>query len=122
MKSVTGGGHSGGGVFISTIDHARFGYLFLNDGNWNGQQLISKDWVKAVQQPSEAMESYGYMWWLNRGPRKWEGVDDETIYYAAGFGGNFIVVDKTNNMVVVTRWLEPNKIAQMMQKVQAAIE
>lgn len=122
MKSVTGGGHSGGGVFINTYDHARFGLLFLNEGNWNGEQLISKDWVKAAQVSSEANASYGYMWWLNKGPRKWEGVDDTSIYYAAGFGGNFIVVDKTNNMVVVTRWLEPNKIGEMMELVQAAIK
>lgn len=122
MQSVTGGGHSGGGVFINTLDHARFGLLFLNNGQWNGNQLISKDWVEAVQQPSEASESYGYMWWLNRGSRKWQGIDDETIYYAAGFGGNFIVVDKTNNMVVVTRWLEPNKIGEMMQKVHSALK
>jgi len=122
MKSVTGGGHSGGGVFINSYDHARFGLLFLNDGKWNGQQIISKDWVDAVQVSSEANASYGYMWWLNKGSRKWKGVEDESIYYAAGFGGNFIVVDKTNNMVVVTRWLEPNKIGEMMEKVQAAIK
>jgi len=122
MKSVTGGGHSGGGVFINTLDHARFGLLFLNDGEWNGEQVISKNWVDAVQVSSEANESYGYMWWLNKGDRKWDGVADESIYYAAGFGGNFIVVDKTNNMVVVTRWLEPNRIGEMMKKVQAAIK
>jgi len=57
---------------------------------------------------------------LNRGNRKWEGVDDESIYYAAGFGGNFIVVDKANDMVVVTRWLEPNKIGEMMRIVTEA--
>lgn len=122
MQSVTGGGHSGGGIFINTLDHARFGLLFLSQGNWNGKQLISKEWVKAVQQSSEAMESYGYMWWLNRGPRKWRGVDDESIYYAAGFGGNFIVVDSKNNMVVVTRWLEPSQIGAFMEKVQLATE
>jgi len=122
MQSVTGGGHSGGGLFISTLDHARFGLLFLNNGKWKGEQLISESWINAVQQPSEADQSYGYMWWLNKGARKWKGVDDETIYHADGFGGNFIVVDKTNNMVVVTRWLEPNKIGEMMQKVLAAIK
>ena len=40
MKSVTGGGHSGGGIFISTEDMARFGLLFLNDGEWNGERLV----------------------------------------------------------------------------------
>ncbi len=121
MQSVTGGGHSGGGVFISALDHARFGLLFLNEGNWNGKQLLSKEWVQMVQQPSEANESYGYMWWLNRGNRAWDGVDDQSIYYAAGFGGNYIVVDKANNMVVVTRWLQPSKLAEMMKLVKAAI-
>ncbi|MFT6827520.1 MAG: CubicO group peptidase (beta-lactamase class C family) [Roseivirga sp.] len=122
MQSVTGGGHSGGGIFISALDHARFGLLFLNNGKWKNQQLISKDWVDAVQVSSEAMESYGYMWWLNRGPRKWKEVEDESVYYAAGFGGNFIVVDKKNNMVVVARWLEPDKIGPMMKMVQDAIK
>lgn len=122
MKSVTGGGHSGAGVFISAMDHARFGYLFLNEGNWNGNQLISKNWVNAVQQSSEAMASYGYMWWLNRGPRKWQGVEDESIYYAAGFGGNYIVVDKKNDLVIVTRWLEPNKIGEMVRLVHESLK
>lgn len=117
MQSVTGGGHSGGGIFINALDHARFGLLFLNNGQWKGKQLISKDWVAAAQVSSEAMESYGYMWWLNKGPRKWKEVDDESIYYAAGFGGNFIVIDKTNDLVIVTRWLEPNKIGPMVQLV-----
>ena len=36
MQSVTGGGHFGGGMFISAWDMARFGYLFLNNGNWGG--------------------------------------------------------------------------------------
>ncbi|MFP4092446.1 MAG: serine hydrolase domain-containing protein, partial [Cyclobacteriaceae bacterium] len=93
MQSVSGGGHSGGGLFINTLDHARFGLLFMQNGQWNGQQLISENWINNLQQPSAANESYGYMWWLNRGPRKWEGVP-EHLFYAAGFGGNFIVVDQ----------------------------
>ncbi|OEK04383.1 serine hydrolase domain-containing protein [Roseivirga misakiensis] len=121
MQSVTGGGHSGGGVFISAMDHARFGLLFLNDGNWNGKQLISKEWVEKVQVSSEANQSYGYLWWLNKGRRKWKDVEDESIYYAAGFGGNFIVVDKKNDLVIVTRWLEPNKIGEMVKRVRAAM-
>jgi len=114
VQSVSGGGHSGGGLFINTLDHARFGYLFLNNGNWNGKQLISQDWVKAVQQPSEAYGSYGYMWWLNQGPRSFEGVPN-TIFYAAGFGGNYIVVDQKNDIVIVTRWLEPSKLGEFLK-------
>ncbi|MEM1136295.1 MAG: serine hydrolase [Bacteroidota bacterium] len=122
MQSVSGGGHSGGGIFINTFDHARFGLLFLRNGKWDEKQLISETWISKAVTSSEANESYGYMWWLNKGNRKWEGVDDESIFYAAGFGGNFIVVDRNNDLVVVTRWLEPSKIGEMVAKVRAAIK
>ena len=120
MQSVSGGGHSGGGLFINTEDHARFGLLFLNKGAWNGQQLISEDWIKAARQSSDANISYGYMWWLNKkGGRYWEGVSEE-VYYAAGFGGNYIVIDEANDLVVVTRWLEPSKMGAFMKLLMEA--
>ena len=121
MKSVTGGGHSGAGLFINTEDMARFGLLFMNDGAWNDQQIISKNWIKKAIEPSKPNANYGYMWWLNKkGNRHWEGLS-ESIYYAAGFGGNFIVIDKENDLVVVTRWLEPNKIGEFMKLVNASM-
>lgn len=120
MKSVTGGGHSGAGIFISTEDMARFGLLFLNNGTWKNERLISEEWIKKATTPSTPNVNYGYMWWLNKkGDRHWEGLS-ENIYYAAGFGGNFIVIDKENDVVVVTRWLEPSKIGEFMTKVNAA--
>ncbi len=120
MKSVTGGGHSGAGIFISAEDMARFGMLFLNNGKWKNDQLISENWIKKATTPSIPNANYGYMWWLNKkGARHWEGLS-ENIYYAAGFGGNFIVIDKENDVVVVTRWLEPSKIGEFMSKVNAA--
>ncbi|WP_405400018.1 serine hydrolase domain-containing protein [Maribacter sp. Asnod2-G09] len=120
MKSVTGGGHSGAGIFISAEDMARFGMLFLNNGKWKNDQLISENWIKKATTPSTPNANYGYMWWLNKkGARHWEGLS-ENIYYAAGFGGNFIVIDKENDVVVVTRWLEPSKIGEFMTKVNAA--
>jgi CubicO group peptidase (beta-lactamase class C family) len=121
VQSVTGGGHSGGGIFISTLDHARFGLLFARDGKWNDTQIISPDWIDAATQPSQAHDSYGYMWWLNQGQRKWAQVDDTSLFYAAGFGGNFIVIDQANDMVIVTRWLEPKQIGEMVSKVKAAL-
>lgn len=121
MKSVTGGGHSGGGIFISTEDMARFGLLFLNDGVWKKEQLLSKEWIKKALTPSTPNINYGYLWWLNKkGPRHWDGLS-ENIFYAAGFGGNFILIDKEKDLVVVTRWLEPSKIEEFMQKVNKAL-
>lgn len=121
VQSVTGGGHSGGGIFINTLDHARFGLLFLNEGKWNGQQIISKQWIEKATQSSAANERYGYMWWLNKGVNQWEGFSDN-VYYAAGFGGNFIVVDREHDLVVVTRWLEPSKIKDFMELVSKSIK
>jgi hypothetical protein len=120
MQSVSGGGHSGGGLFINTYDHARFGLLFLRDGNWAGQQILSNPWIKMATQPSASNTSYGYLWWLNaKGPNYMEGVP-ETTYYAAGFGGNYIVVDKVNDLVVVTRWLAPDKLGDFLKLIMAA--
>lgn len=46
VQSVSGGGHSGGGLFINTEDHARFGLLHLAGGNWAGTQLLSPQWLE----------------------------------------------------------------------------
>jgi CubicO group peptidase (beta-lactamase class C family) len=122
MKSVTGGGHSGAGLFINTEDMARFGLLFLNKGKWKDKRLISEYWIQKAIAPSKPNVNYGYMWWLNKkGDRYWEGLS-ENVYYAAGFGGNYIVIDNDHNLVVVTRWLEPNKMGEFMKKVNVAFD
>ncbi len=120
MQSVTGGGHSGGGLFINTEDMARFGLLFENDGNWNGNQLISKEAIEKAIEPSAPNPNYGYMWWLNKkGSRHWKDLSED-LFYAAGFGGNFIVIDREENIVIVTRWLEPSQIETFLNKLYLA--
>lgn len=121
-QSVSGGGHSGGGLFINTLDHARFGLLFLNDGAWNGNQLISKNWIRDATTPSPAQINYGYMWWLNKKGtnRFWEGVP-QNVFYASGFGGNYIVIIPDEDIVIVTRWLEPSQIGLFVKKVIDAL-
>ena len=103
VQVVSGGGHWGGGMFISTRDHARFGLLFLREGQWQGQQLISKEWIEAARQPAKANQSYGYMWWLNTNQQRLKAAT-ETSFHGAGFGGNFIYVDPDNDLLVVLRW------------------
>ncbi|MDX1590650.1 MAG: serine hydrolase [Balneolaceae bacterium] len=105
MQSVSGGGHHGGGMFINTYDQARFGLLFARKGNWNGNQLLSEEWIEMAKMPSEPNPSYGYMWWTLKGNTQWDGVPDH-VYYAAGFGGNYIIVDEESDLVIVTRWLD----------------
>jgi len=116
VQSVSGGGHFGGGIFINSEDHARFGLLFLRDGIWEGERLISSDWIKKVRVPSENNPTYGYMWWLNTGDRYWEGLP-ENIYYGSGFGGNYVIVIPDHDMVVVARWLDSSKVGEFVRKV-----
>lgn len=117
MQSVSGGGHSGGGMFINTEDMARFGLLFMNNGKWHNKELISESLIKEAMQSSKTNPNYGFMWWLNSEGDRHMNQLDKDIFYAAGFGGNFIVVDQKNNMVIVTRWLEPSKIEDFLNLV-----
>ena len=64
-QSVSGGGHNGGGIFIRSEDHARFGLLFLNKGIWDGKRIISEEWIEKSISPSETNPEYGYMGWIN---------------------------------------------------------
>lgn len=121
MQSVTGGGHSGGGLFINTEDMARYGLLFLGNGSWNGTQILDANWIREAITPSAPEPNYGYMWWLNTpGNRQWEGIP-ESVYYAAGFGGNFIVICPEQEVVMVMRWLEPSEVESFVQQVFAAL-
>jgi CubicO group peptidase (beta-lactamase class C family) len=120
VQSVSGGGHFGGGLFINTLDHARYGLLFLRKGKWKNQQLVSESWVNAAHQPSAANKSYGLMWWTNEeGALK--GLS-KNIYYADGFGGNYIIVDNEHDLVIVARWLDSGKLSEFVNLVIKSVE
>ena len=108
-QSVSGGGHSGGGIFINSEDHARFGLLYLNKGKWNGKRIISEEWIKKSITPSKTNPEYGYMWWINSELGKdyqttdWKNVPTN-IFYGSGFGGNEVIIIPDENMVIVGRW------------------
>jgi CubicO group peptidase (beta-lactamase class C family) len=123
VQSVSGGGHSGGGIFISTEDHARFGLLHLGGGTWNGTRILSENWMERALTPSPANENYGFMWWLdpNNGNERMKALSPEG-FYAAGFGGNYIIVEPELDLVIVTRWLEPAKAGDFLQMVLGAME
>jgi CubicO group peptidase (beta-lactamase class C family) len=119
-QSVSGGGHFGGGLFINTIDQARFGLLFLRKGKWKDKQLISEKWVDVAHQPSHANKSYGYMWWTNV-ENKFAGAP-KSVYSAEGFGGNYIIIDNEHDLVVVARWLDNNKTGELLNLIIKAVE
>jgi CubicO group peptidase (beta-lactamase class C family) len=120
MQSVSGGGHFGGGMFINTLDQARFGLLFLRKGKWKSQRILPEQWVHAAHQPSAPNKAYGLMWWTN------EGNDlknaSSSVYYAAGFGGNYIVIDHEKDLVIVVRWLESSQLGEFIERVGKAVK
>ena len=97
-------------IWLSTRDMARIGYLMLHEGNWNGRQVISKDWARrivSVVTPLPQMNpvrrrdgyfGYGYMWWVWDGPKAvgpFKGA-----YSAVGAVGQWISVFPSLNLVV----------------------
>ena len=86
-------------IYLRPRDMAKFGMLFLNEGKWNNQQIISKAWVDASFQPKTTLGGldYGFLWWIRNGTIK----DVKTsIYSASGNGGQFIYIIPALNMVV----------------------
>ncbi|MDT8448804.1 MAG: serine hydrolase [Wenzhouxiangellaceae bacterium] len=119
IQSVSGGGHFGGGMFISARDHARFGLLMENRGVWNGKRLLPDEWFDMLREPTPVRRDYGLMWWLNT-DRERIPAAPETAYWAAGFGGNYVYVDECNDLVVVLRWVPD--LAGVVDKVLGAME
>lgn len=103
IQSVSGGGHFGGGMFVSTADHARFGLLMLRNGDWGGRRLLSADWIARATRPSPAKPDYGFLWWLNTG-RQAIPAAPASAFWAAGFGGHYVYIDREHDLVVVLRW------------------
>ncbi len=106
MQSVSGGGHWGGGLFIDTRDHARFGLLVLRDGVWGEERLVSSEWLRMATTPSDLNPAYGYMWWLNT-DRAQLPAAPASAFYANGAGStNIIYIDREHDLVTVTRWVD----------------
>lgn len=87
---------------MSTRDLARFGLLFLRQGNWRGQQIVPSAWVQeSTRTHSRAPyggRGYGYMWWVYGGSFKRYGM-----YAARGSGGHLIGVFPKLDVVIVHR-------------------
>ena len=121
--SVNGGsGNSNNHVSISARQMARLGHLFLNRGNWDGRQLISRSWVALATKPhvpaslalwpdsgADGRGVYGFNWWANGvkadGKRKWPGAPPDT-YAACGYNNNDMFVIPIWNMVIVRLGLD----------------
>ncbi|GLQ19182.1 serine hydrolase domain-containing protein [Algimonas porphyrae] len=86
-----------GGLNLTTRDYAKFGQLFLQGGEWNGQQLIPADWVaQSTVHSAPAMSDrgvgYGYQWWVP--------MPAAQDYFAVGIYGQYVYVDPKTNIVI----------------------
>ncbi|MDX1390978.1 MAG: serine hydrolase [Rheinheimera sp.] len=122
IQSVSGGGHWGGGMFINAWDLARFGYLFLRDGQWQGQQLVSRDFIAQARSGGSANAEYGYAnWFLNPG-RKALPAAPHTAVTFQGAGRNIIYIDQQHDLLLVVRWIaNGDELNQLLSKVIAAL-
>ncbi len=120
VQSVSGGGHWGGGMFISARDMARFGLLTARGGRWRDKQIISENWVKMARTPTAAQPTYGFMNWFLNTDRKLYPSAPATAFAHIGNGTNVIYVDSENDLVIVLRWIENNKIDEFLQKFYAS--
>jgi CubicO group peptidase (beta-lactamase class C family) len=94
-----------GDLRLRPRDMAKFGQLFLNGGTWEGEQVISQQWVETSTQKFTSLynwwgdvDGYGYQWW------QWENIYgvNYNAYMASGWGGQWIVVCPDMNTVVIT--------------------
>jgi CubicO group peptidase (beta-lactamase class C family) len=84
------------GLNASAIDYARFGLLFLHDGEWNGQRIVPADWVRAATTADAVADGapfYRYLWWID--------VVEPGRYYAVGKYGQYIYVAPDVDVVIV---------------------
>jgi hypothetical protein len=98
----------------SPLDLARYAWLYLNKGNWNGKQILDRSFVEratSTQVPAEMQTEYfdltgryGFFWWTNgiqaNGRRSWPSAPPGT-FAAHGAGRNFIFVVPEGNLVIV---------------------
>jgi CubicO group peptidase (beta-lactamase class C family) len=105
IRNLEGHPHTGGGLFLSSRDMAKFGLLYLREGMWMDQQVIPRSWVRSSTRTHVVLENrghtmgYGYLWWILQPDPN--GTTDESIYAAMGFRAQYIFVVPEHDMVVV---------------------
>lgn len=105
-----------GGLSISLRDYARFARLYLHEGNWNGEQLLPRDWIRDsldisadYSKPGANNDGYnaigyGYQWWVPEG--------DQGEFMAIGVYGQFLYVNPEQNVIIVKVNADPDFMAE----------
>ena len=95
-------------VWASGRDWARFGQLYLDQGRWNGRQLLPPDWVQQARTASRGSKGgYGSHWWLSRRKSR-QGLPDDS-FSAEGYQGQLLLVAPSQRAVIVRLGQTPKK-------------
>lgn len=101
-----------GGLSVSLRDYARFARLYLNEGNYNGEQILPKEWVRdsldvsaeyskpGANQDAYNVIGYGYQWWVPEG--------EEGEFMAIGVYGQWIYVNPSKQVIIVKTSADPD--------------
>lgn len=94
-------------VYTNARDLARFGLLYAQDGVWDGERLISEDWIEFVRTPAPATSArgnfYGGQWWLVPDDRNDIPKD---AYSTSGNRGQYVIIVPSHDVVIVRRGLD----------------
>ena len=98
IEDAYGISNGGFGLRLHLVDMAKFGQLFLQSGQSLGKEVISSTWVKksfdmTIPFNEDKSSGYGYLWWMRL-------LNGEKMIYAAGYGGQYIMVVPTRALVV----------------------
>ena len=116
-----------GGLYLRGEDLAKIGYLYLHDGDWNGKQIVSKEWVKQSLTPYIDAEAghpgsefrYGFKWWLYP-------LNGSFVWLARGFGGQRLMVFPQEKLIVVfTGWeilKDPAPTKELVDRLLTAVK
>jgi CubicO group peptidase (beta-lactamase class C family) len=95
------------GLYLTARDMAKFGFLYLNRGRWDGETLLSERWVKSSTKEHESdiygRYSYGYQWFITM-------VGGHPSFLASGFGGQIIGIVPSLDLVVVLKYEAENPV------------
>ena len=111
--------HASGNLSLRPRDMAKLGYVYLNDGIWQGERIMSEDWVQESTQAHATTlweSGYGYQWWLAT-----YRLGSQTVgsFYADGWGGQRIMVFPDLDMVVVFtggNYVEGNPVDEIIER------
>lgn len=88
-------------IYATMRDYARFGLLFLNNGNWLGNQILPNDWVTYTTTEAKGSDGqYGAFFWLNKSGKDYPDVPRD-MYCCRGHDGQYIYIIPSKNLVVV---------------------